>query len=428
MELAHLVLMAPHMRLHSLAIASVLALSSLAVSGCGDESTSDQTQDVGDAKNSKVERQAIGNCWLYATASWVEGIRIWATGEEPDLSQSYWTMWHWFDEIIDGAAWTEISTGGTTWTANDIIRKRGLMMEEDFVKEDVTSEMSSRQSAALAKINDEIKNGRLKEPSAREDAALVLTVLMDAWQLDEAVRAQIVSTFGEDGSNTLDQSGSTEGTSIVAASDFAVAYPERETDPAAPTLRETNLDEAMGEWRTVRYPSNPSGRRDFQVRVQKTIHDGVAAIVTWDVDFNAMESKAGDLQGSFNMTTRNGLGPGRQGGHMTVFEDYEVETQEFGLLEAGVTLDAENPEDAEKLAAALLPTSTVKFFRIKNSWGGFRDDRASAPGFPGYHDLYMDYMNGPLSSWCPSVKDSKTTENCRGTSTPFREVYLPPGY
>src|SRR5688572_1590198 len=160
------------MRLHTFALASALALSSIAVAGCSGESGDDsQSQDVGDAKNSKVERQAIGNCWLYATASWVEGIRMWSTASEgepePDLSQSYWTMWHWFDEIVDGAAWTEISTGGNTWTANDIIRKRGLMMEEDFVKEDVTSEMSSRQSSALAKINDEIKNGRLKEPSSR---------------------------------------------------------------------------------------------------------------------------------------------------------------------------------------------------------------------------------------------------------------------
>lgn len=423
------------MRLHSIALASALALSSLAVTGCSDEGGDDsQSQDVGDAKNSKVERQAIGNCWLYATASWVEGIRMWHLEQaepgapEPDLSQSYWTMWHWFDEIVDGAAWTEISTGGNTWTANDIIRKRGLMSEEDFVKEDVTSEMSSRQSSALAKINDEIKNGRLKESQSRNDPELVLSVLMDAWQLEDEVREQILATFGADGSNTLEFGGSTEGTKIVAASDYLVAYPERETDPSAPTLRETNLDEAIGEWRTVRYPGSASGRRDFQIRVQKTIHDGVAAIVTWDVDFNAMEGRPGDLQGSFNMTTRNELGPGRQGGHMTVFEDYAVETEEFGLLEAGVTLDPADPEDAAKLDAALDLTSEVKFFRIKNSWGAFRDDRSSAPGFPGYHDLYMDYMNGPMSGWCPSVEGAKNAENCRGTSTPLRDVYLPPGY
>ena len=277
------------MRLHSLALASVLALSSFAVAGCGEESTDSQSNDVGDAKNSKVERQAIGNCWLYATASWAEGLHIWATGQEPDLSQSYWTFWHWYGEIVDGAAWTEISTGGNTWTAHDIIRNRGLMMEEDFVAEDVTSEMSSRQSSALAKINEEIKTGRLKSSSSRNDEKLVLTVLMDAWQLKPEVREQIIQVFGEDASQTLAYGGDTTGTKIVAAKDFPVAYPERETDPSTPTIRETNLEEAMGEWKTVRYPSNASARRDFQIRVQKTFHDGVAAVVTWDVDFNAME-------------------------------------------------------------------------------------------------------------------------------------------
>ena len=51
------------MRLHTFALASALALSSIAVAGCSGESGDDsQSQDVGDAKNSKVERQAIGNC------------------------------------------------------------------------------------------------------------------------------------------------------------------------------------------------------------------------------------------------------------------------------------------------------------------------------------------------------------------------------
>jgi hypothetical protein len=416
------------MRLHSLALASLLALSSVAVAGCGEEPTDSQSNDVGDAKNSKVERQAIGNCWLYATASWAEGLHIWATGEEPDISQSYWTFWHWYGEILDGAAWTEISTGGNTWTAHDIIRERGLMMEADFVPEDATSEMSSRQSAALSKINEEIKNGRLKESRARSDEQLVLTVLMDAWRLSPEVREQIVQVFGDDGAKTLAYGGDTAGTKIIAARDFAVAYPERETDPEVPTIRETNLEEAMGEWRTVRYPSGDQARREFQIRVQKTIHDGVAAVVTWDVDFNAMESSPGDKQGSFNMETRGRRGPGSQGGHMTVFEDYEVITKDFGVLEAGVTLDPSIPEDKAKLDAALDLSSEVVFFRIKNSWGGFRDDRSSAPGFPGYHDLYMDYLNGPLTGWCPSVTGAKTEQNCRGTSTPLRDVLLPPGY
>ena len=133
------------------------------------------------------------------------------------------------------------------------------------------------------------------------------------------------------------------------------------------------------------------------------------------------------LVGSFNMTTLGEAGgPGRQGGHMTVLEDYEATTQEFGLLKAGETLDPNNAEDAAKLDALLLPSTEIKFMRIKNSWGSLRPDRGFAPGFPGYHDLYVDYLNGPIK-FCPSV-DDKTNENCTGTSTPLDKVMLPPGY
>src|SRR5690606_10907910 len=123
-----------------------------------------------------------------------------------------------------------------------IIRNRGLMMEEDFVAEDVTSEMSSRQSSALARINEEIKTGRLNTSSARNDEKLVLEVLMDAWQLKPEVREQLIQVFGEDASQTLAYGGDTTGTNIIAARDFPVAYPERETDPSTPTIRETNLE------------------------------------------------------------------------------------------------------------------------------------------------------------------------------------------
>jgi len=112
---------------------------------------------------------------------------------------------------------------------------------------------------------------------------------------------------------------------------------------------------------------------------------------------------------------------------MTVLEDYEVVTKDYGTLKAGVTLDPSKPEDKAKLDAALLPSSTVKFWRIKNSWGAFRDDRSSAPGMPGFHDLYTTYLDGPIT-WCPDVEGAKTTSNCTGKETPWENVILPPGY
>jgi hypothetical protein len=162
-------------------------------------------------------------------------------------------------------------------------------------------------------------------------------------------------------------------------------------------------------------------------RVQRALHDGQPVVITWDVDFNALENGAGELAGSFNLQTLEAAGaPGRQGGHMTVLEDYAAETDDFGLLEAGVTLDPEDAQDAEKLEAALLDSTEIKFLRIKNSWGADRPDRQFAPGFPGYHDLYLDYLDGPIP-FCPNQEDA-TNDNCNGESTPLRNVMLPPGY
>jgi len=416
------------MRTRQLLLRSMLALSTLGFFGCemGPE-TDSNTEDITNPAQGDVRRQAIGNCWLYATASWAEHMHIMATEEKKQLSQSYWTFWHWYDEVQTGWG-SEIQTGGSTWVANEIIRERGLMFEADFVPEDAVSEMSSRQASALAKMNQEMKDGRLATSSARRNKKLVMQVLVEAWQLEPEIAEQLVKVFGEDGARTFAGSAESEGTNILGPHEYEVAYPERKTDPSRATWKTTTLDVAIAEHRTASYPRDEAGRRSFQIRMQKVLHDGAAPVVTWNVDFNAMESSDPELMGSFNLTTlKRAGGPGRQGGHMTVLHDYQIQTEQFGLLEAGVTLDPENPDDAAKLEAALLPSSKLQFFRIKNSWGAFRPDRGNAPGMPGYHDLYADYMNGPIA-WCPSVEGTKNEQNCRSTTTPFRDVLMPPGY
>lgn len=409
-------------------VAAGLALTSLV--GCTTDTASTE-DNVVDTKNTDVERQSIGNCWLYATASWAESLHLYATDQEFDISQSYWTYWHWFDEIVAGYG-DEIETGGGEDIAFGIIKKRGLMSEADFIQEDTVGEMSRRQATALDKINAELKSGgRLSTYTARTNKKLVRQVLDEAWGLSTDVRKQLDTAFGTGAGRTFQTNATIKGTKILRAKDFKVRYPERITNKDVPTIKDTTLAVAMTDYRTVDYPSWGSDlaakRRQFQIRLQRAMHDGAPVIITWMVDFNAMESGSGPLRGSFNKQTLDKNGPGRQGGHMTVMEDYEVLTKEYGLLAAGTTLDPANPEDAKKLEAALLPSSEIKFWRIKNSWGAFRDDRSSAPGFPGYHDLYMDYMNGPIT-WCPSVEGAKNSSNCRGTTDPFENIVLPPGY
>ena len=75
-----------------LSLASLLALACGGAVGCsadqsedgvetGDE-TGSSTDDITQVNHSKVKRQSIGNCWLYATTSWVEALNKAATNQE----------------------------------------------------------------------------------------------------------------------------------------------------------------------------------------------------------------------------------------------------------------------------------------------------------------------------------------------------------
>jgi len=399
----------------ALALAFVPAL---ACSAAPDEAseTADENEIVNVAQTD-VERQAIGNCWLYAHASWVESMHKTATGEDFDTSQSYWTYWHWFDQIAGGYT-TEISTGGGWAVANEIVKKYGLIAEKDFIAADTQNEMSSRQSSALSAINASLKSGVLSDPAKRRDKKTIRAEMDKAWGLTPEVSAALTSTFGESGTRTFASrtQARNEGTAIIRAQDFSVAYASGPGRPVA----NRKLSDAAREWSQRSYYR---GDREFLVRIQKALHAAQPVIVSWFVDFNAMENREGPLKGSFNMTTLGELGPGRQGGHMTVFEDYQAKLADGTVLEAGVTLEANDP----RLAKALEPSTQIQFFRVKNSWGAARPDRAFAPGMPGYHDLHMTYLDGPVKK-CAEKNGQTDTTNCPSEQTPLKYVILPPGF
>ena len=412
----------------SRAATSLVALSfAVAAYGCAAPPAEpfEQGEDaIVDVQHTDVERQSIGNCWLYAHVTWIESMHLAATAEKFDVSQSYWTYWHWFDQIA-GSSWTtSISTGGNWDTANNIVKRYGLMPEADFVFADTTNEMSSRQKTALDAMNESLKSGALSTAEARRDRKIVRAELDRAWGLTDATKTMLDGVFGEDVSKTFaSRSGAADasGTPILRAADFKVAYP---SSPGAQASEHT-LTDAMREWRQTYY-STRSGRATIQ-RVQRALHDAQPVIITWFVDFNALENRAGDLRGSFNKSTLDELGPGRQGGHMTVLEDYEATLESGELLKAGVTLDKSDPEQGAKLEQALAAGTSIKFLRVKNSWGAARPDRAFSPGMPGYHDLYMDYLNGPVKR-CAQRDGETDTSNCTSETTPLQNFVLPPGY
>lgn len=415
------------MPLRSLAVALALALGSSLAIGCA--APSDQvpvasgSDDIVDVPQTDVERQSIGNCWIYAHASWVESMHKAATGESFDVSQSYWTYWHWFDQIASGSG-TSIATGGNWQTANGIVKKYGLSAESAFVTADTESEMSTRQASALAIVNESLARGALKSTAARRDKALVRRELDRAWALGADVTAKLDRVFGADVSRTFSSSTSradASGTDILRADDFAVSY---STAPGAVAVPRT-LSQAMAEWRQAYYAG--SDHRTLQQRVQRALHAAQPVIITWFVDFNALEDRDTPLRGSFNLATLNELGPGRQGGHMTVIQDYQAKLADGRVLEAGKTLDPSNPDDQALLQSALLASTQVEFFRVKNSWGSARPDRPFSPGMPGYHDLHLDYLDGPVKK-CVERDGNTDTSSCPSTTMPLQNVVLPPGY
>ena len=412
------------MKLRSLSFALLLSLAA-AATGCAtevaDNATTNDENEIVNVAQTDVERQSIGNCWLYAHASWIESMNKSATGTDFDVSQSYWTYWHWFDQIAGGYS-SQILIGGNWTTANNIVRKYGLMAEEDFIFADTLNEMSNRQKQALDTLNESLKNGALKDTAARRDRKVLRREMDRAWGLSAEQSAMLDRVFGERVTKTFTASANATGTPIIRAQDFVVSYSPA---PGRPRV-ERKLSQAMSDWRQVYYSTGD--RRGFLLRVQKALHAEQPVIITWFVDFNAMESGQNELRGSFNMTTLGRLGPGSQGGHMTVLEDYQAKLADGTLLKAGVTLDPQDAEDKALLDRALEPSTQIQFLRVKNSWGSARPDRAAAPGMPGYHDLYLDYLNGPVKRCTTTASGSTDTSNCPYDHTPLQNVVLPPGY
>jgi hypothetical protein len=371
-----------------------------------------------------VKRQSIGNCWIYATASWAESLIKQANPNEttePNLSESYWTYWHWFDQIANGQVSDEVTTGGFYTTAAEIIARYGMMSEADFIPAEADQERSLTQKSALAAINTSLKSGKLSTTAARRDRKLVRSELNAAFQLGDGVVAQMDAMFAPDVSKTLDRnpSLSTSHSTVKRAADFKAEL----RDPQTKTASVGTLQDAIGvlassgsrtgrfAWQTVDYPNDATSRRTTLARVQRAMQDGQPVLVSWYVDFNAMAN------GQFAAPPAT---PGRQGGHMVIVEDYQVDNVPgFGTLKAGV-----NETRPDALKAALSPEAQIEFIRIKNSWGTQNPDPLNIGA--GFYDLYMKYLNGPLKE-CTTNPDETPTSDC-WSATPLESFVLPAGY
>jgi hypothetical protein len=415
-----------------MAMASMFALA-VAPAGCATESATDNAAESGDEEaatvdditsvdHTKVKRQSIGNCWFYATTSWAEALNKGATQQELNLSESYGTYWHWFEQIGNRGG-TEISTGGSFSTAVSLIDRYGMMPEGSFIPEESEAEMSGRQASALAAINKELKEGVLKDTAARRDKKKVREALDKAWGLSDAVKANLTSVFGAGVERTLDRSYRSRKPTggILRARDIAA----RLKNPTTGQFEKGTLQDAIGTgstwsrtgkyvWNEADMPFQASGRRAFYLRIQKALHDKQPVVISWKVDFNALTA-----QSVFDLAALEAKGPGRQGGHMTVLHDYQAKLKDGTVLKAGVQATP------DELAKALDPSTTIEFLRVKNSWGASRPDRWSFADLPGYHDLTTAYLEGPIWDCAEGVTDRT---QCSKSAVPLWDVVLPAGY
>jgi hypothetical protein len=380
----------------------------------------DLVENVTDVSHTDVRRQSIGNCWSYASTGWLESLHLARTGNQVNVSESWITFWDWHKKITSGSitrnATTmtdEVSTGAWWDTAMTVLRDRGVVFEAEFIPEEAQAERSTRQSEALTAINAELNGmGRLVSSTARRDPQMVLNALLDAWRINDTIRAEIRRVFGLSARSTL----ATTRETIPAWMRKASAFPIRTAVARSSTGAATRWDGFLSDvipggryaWKTLSYPSSPSSRTAALRRVMRALNAGQPVLTSWLVDFNARNGTTG----AFDLATLRAAGPGRQGGHLVTTEDYEVIIRQPGMPERRLAAGQMASEADMRLAEQF---GEMVFLRIKNSWGTAQGPLGG--NFGGYHDLTVAYLNGPIR-WTEANADR----------TPLSSVILPFGF
>ncbi|MGE0174155.1 MAG: hypothetical protein AB7T49_15265 [Oligoflexales bacterium] len=343
---------------------------------------------VTDVDHSWVKRQSIGNCWLYAAASWAESLHKSTTFEEVNLSETYWTYWHWYGQIVNKGI-TTIATGGNWWVSRNIILKYGYLLEGEFIPNEDTEEMSAVQHNAEAYINAALGvGGELQSLTSRtpENVQKVLDKAYGVNMAEARARAHEASSF------VVGKTG--------AGADISLA--------------EAVAASGENAWTTVNYPvvyGNPSEaviktRKDLMKRALRAINDRQPVVVSMYIDFNALDI----ADATFKRSTLLASGSmGKQGGHMVVLEDYAVDNVPDGNGGFFSIEEGDVSDDLKKMALE----GDVRYLVAKNSWGTDRPDRGLTDGYTRFD---AEYMNLPFA------------RESGGSASALSLFVLPPGY
>jgi hypothetical protein len=374
-----------------------ISVAAIGVTSCGGSRVTQAQLDVTDVKHSPVKRQSIGNCWLYATSTWAESLHLTATQETVNLSESYWTYWHFYNQIPN--AGKEISSGGTWSMASRIIAEHGWMHEGDFLPSESDLEMSGAQKRAEDTINRELAEGGRLHKRRDRTTDVMMEVLDEAFgvhmaELQSKVHKASTLTVGEG----LDHDALFLSDVIATGSDEqawnTVYYSEVYGKDKKPTAR------VIAE------------REKTMLRVMRALNDGQPVIMSVMVDFNALNTKP---YATFDLDFwKQNAVMGRQGGHLLVLEDYTVkDVPDVGEI-------GEGPVSDQMKELALM--GHIKTLKAKNSWGSNRPERGLKDG---YTSFTIDFLNEPMP-WAD--EEGSTDQDKASWYSSLSEFILPPNY
>jgi hypothetical protein len=395
--------------IRKLSYLSFASLTVMGLIGCGAAKPAQQSSSISTVNlpQSSVKQQSIGNCWLYATAGWIESLAMKASNGESvlNLSESYLTYWFFYDSLMEDIPEGKISTGGFFRWGTDLVARYGVMNEGDFIPNEANMPLSAIQRSAELAINASLISGPLAKLrnavlSDEEKSAIIMNELNKAFGVDMAsLKPKVIVP------SKIKVGKTAEGTLL--------------------TLSQVTK-KAQYQWQTVPFPSNQwslsgpnpvtTSERSAQQktvlrRVKAAMNDGYPVLVSWYVDFNALKA------GEFSIANLLAAGkPGRSGGHITVLEDYVV---------SGVNPTTGTPftigegEASAEDKALALKYGNIDYFIVKNSWGEKTDSSYNRDGTYGYHKIMASYAFG----WIPS-----SPENGRSGNFGVNEFILPPGY
>jgi hypothetical protein len=350
---------------------------------------------VTSVSHTPVKRQSIGNCWLYAQATWLESMLKSTTGEKVNVSETYWTYWDMYNKLLENKPIPEeeLNTGGTWTRSVAIIGKYGWVKEDEFIPEETNLQMSKAQACAEDYIMAQGKEGgTLYDVSKRTP---------------ELLRAELDKAFSCDGQFKFDMNATYEKRHL--ADDTQLIDVKTKEEHSLTTWLSlwkqvsVSSGNSWGKYEGKKLPSEAelTAYKKLEQRIKAALNDHQPVVLSWFVTFNAA-----DENGLFNLATLSYKKElGSSGGHMIVLHDYVVNN-----VPGRGTLGEGDMSDEDK---ALAMEGDLDYFVVKNSWGANRADRPWLGN--GNSRLSWDYLTNRY-------------ENEEVFSTFIRGVVLPPGY